>query len=256
MAHYVDSSTQTIIAGLSKHPAPVPAVLSFPPDASTPPDEMPSRDLSLPAKATPSTKMNVGSSSISPTLLLRRQIRPKLVARISLPPNEYDTHAPLSPPSTQACMSPLPAANTLHAGHTPLCPRSRSRSRSRSPLRSPLRMQDDPRDRSEPATPEQEDEIVLTGPLTLPLQPGDGTANHIELRVLDAELERIAHHQQVGSRQQTPETSSPTLVSEISGVDRSRRGSPRQSSENEAEVVDGIRLKKPKMNMGAPLGQL
>lgn len=197
---------------------------------------MPSKELELLTEATPCSKMDV-NANVSPTLLLRRKNRPSLVARISLPPSEF-AESPRSPPPTLAVMSPLPAANTLHAGHTPIFPRSLS----------PLQKRDDPSGQS---TPEQDES--LSGPLTLPPQPGDGTADRIELRVLDAELEKIAKEQDIASRQ-SPASSSPSLNAQISGLD-SRKGSSRRSSENEVEVVDGVILKKPKMNMGAPLGQ-
>ena len=95
------------------------------------------------------------------------------------------------------------------------------------------------------------------GPLTLPAQPGDGTEDRIELKVLDEELERIAKEQ--GGADTEPETSSPGQHVEHGGQ-RSREASIndglRRSSADSVEVVDGVILKKPKMNMGAPLGQV
>ena len=228
MASYVDHSTQTIIEGLTHNPAPVPAILSYHTDATTPPDEMPAKEFELPAEAVHAlSQINIDDPNVSPTLLLRRKNRPPLIARISLPPSEY-TETPRSPPPTQAPMSPLPAANTLYAGHTPLFPRSLS----------PLHAQDDP---SGPSTPDQEE--VLSGPLTLPALPGDGTEeDNIELRVLDARLEKLAR------RQSDPSDAEADLLS-------SQKPSVRRSSENVPDEPDGVILKKPKMNFGQPLGQ-
>ncbi|KAF2112570.1 hypothetical protein BDV96DRAFT_601970 [Lophiotrema nucula] len=239
-ADYVDKGTQTMIAGLSKHPAAVPPVLHLHTNTTTPPDDMPGKELQLPTDRTPGI-MRTGpqASNTSPTLLLRRKNRPPLIARISLPASEY-TENPRSPPPTEAMLSPLPAANRLHAGHTPIFPRSLS------PLRAP---QDD----SGPPTPEQEE--ALTGPLTLPAQPGDGTEDRIELKALDAELEKIAKEQE-----NIEPGSSPSQSAELGGQ-HSRKssavgGGRRRSSASDAvEVVDGVILKKPRMNMGAPLGQ-
>ena len=185
LSNYVDASVQTDIAGLAKHPSLRPAPLSLSPrrDATTPPDDMLAEKIRLPPQSMP----NMAPSHTSPTLLLRRKNRPAMVARISLPPIHYDDEAPNSPPPTETVMSPLPAANKLHAGHTPIIPQALS------PL--PL-----PGDKSTgPSTPEPLDELdeALTGPLTLPAQPTDGAADRIELKALDAELEKIAKSQKL-----------------------------------------------------------
>jgi hypothetical protein len=237
MAPYVDAGTQTIIAGLANNPSPVPTILTHHSDATTPPDEMPLKaELQLPANP---FDMEV-SHKASPALLLRRKNRPAMVARISMPPSEFVDEGPLSPPPTRGLMSPLPAANTLHAGHTPIFPRSRS----------PLRTLDSP-DESGQSSPQQDD--GLSGPLTLPALPGDGSNDRIELAVLDAELEKIAHARERESRRQS-EVNNPDPIGQVSSVEKSTT-STRRSSENEIEVVDGVILKKAKWNMGAPLGQ-
>jgi hypothetical protein len=238
MAHYVNAGTQTIIAGLANNPSALPTILTHHSDATTPPDDMPSKaDLQLPANPFDMEP----SRNVSPTLLRRRKNRPLLITRISLPTNDYKHEAPLSPPPTQALMSPLPAANTMHAGHTPIFPRSRSS----------LQRRDSP-DSSGQSTPRHDE--GLSGPLSLPALPGDGSSDRIELAVLDAELERVAHERERESRSQS-ETSSPVLNGDISGAKMLTTASTRRSSENEVEVVDGVILKKPKWNMGAPLGQ-
>jgi hypothetical protein len=238
MAHYVNAGTQTLIAGLAKNPSPLPTILTHHGDATTPPDEMPSKaEFQLPANP-----FDVQPSrNVSSTLLLRRQNIPQLVTSISPPANDYMHEAPLSPPPTQALMSPLPAANTMHAGHTPIFPRSRSS----------LQIRDLP-DSSGQSTPQHDEE--LSGPLSLPALPGDGSNDRIELAVLDAELERVAHERKRESGSQS-EARSPDPSGEISGTEVPTTASTRRSSENEVEVVDGVILKKPKWNMGAPLGQ-
>ncbi|KAF2477385.1 uncharacterized protein BDR25DRAFT_390040 [Lindgomyces ingoldianus] len=242
MAYYVDRSSQTTIAGLTKHPLAFPPVLSYT-DATTPPDDMPSKQLQLATHGTPAiTKTAIADQNTSPSRLLRRKRRPPLVARISRQALEVDAEGPRSPPPTETVLSPLPAANTLHAGHTPIFPRSLS----------PLHDQED---NSGPSTPEQEG--VLTGPLTLPAQPGHGLDDRIELRVLDAELEKIAKEQGISPLRNGPRSTHSQHAE--NGGQSSLKGSGenrRRPSADDAEVVDGVILKKPRMNLGAPLGQV
>lgn len=239
MAEYVDDATQTIIAGLTKHPSLNPPAL-YHDGTPTPPEDMPSKELHFPSESTPEiSKINTDDRNTSPTLLLRRKNRPQLQARISLPPLDVDTETPRSPPPTEAVMSPLPAANKLHAGHTPIFPRS--------PL--PLGAKDP----SGQSTPEQE--LVLEGPLTLPAQPGDGAEDRIELKVLDAELEKIAQERVL---KDAPEPTSTLGQDAEDGGSLSRKGSAESGRSHysaDEQVVDGVILKKPRMNMGAPLGQ-
>ncbi|ORX96433.1 hypothetical protein BCR34DRAFT_593865 [Clohesyomyces aquaticus] len=255
MAYYVDGSTQTIIAGLTKHPSAFPAVLS-PTNQTTPPDDMPTKQLHLPTYDIPAITQThsqpqptMMDQNTSPSLLLRRSKHPPMMTRISLPEcdmNMLDVEGPRSPPGTEAVLSPLPAANKLHAGHTPIFPRSLS----------PLRHTDN--EHSGAATPDHES--VLTGPLTLPAELGPGSDDRIELKVLDAELEKIAREQDVkGLGGHVELKSSPPSQSAENGGQPSRKGSNenrRRSSADEAMEVDGVILKKPRMNLGAPLGQV
>jgi hypothetical protein len=237
MPEYVDKAVQTTIAGLARHPAPKPAVLFD--NTTTPPEEMPSKSRQHSTDAMPSiTQTQADAPDLSPTILLGRKKRPNLVTRISLP--EADFPGARSPPPTEAVMSPLPAANRLHAGHTPIFPRALS----------PLRRLD----KSGESTASEQEEY-LTGPLMLPPQPGDGAGDRIELKALDAELEKIAKER---SLHRDEPGSSPSQPAEHRGH-TSRRASEdvagqRRSSTEEVEV-DGVILKKPKMNFGAPLGQ-
>ncbi|KAF2675743.1 hypothetical protein K458DRAFT_397657 [Lentithecium fluviatile CBS 122367] len=264
MGHYVDAGVQTIIEGLTRDPAVRPSALVPPTDTTTPPDDMAIDKHMLPADGIPITSKKNVVAYTSPSLLLRRKKRPPMVARISMPASEFDTENPNSPPPTEAVLSPLPAANKLHAGHTPIIPRALS----------PL-----PRDESDPPTPVHDD--ALRGPLFLPPQPGDGAEDTIPLTVLDAELEKLRLNQEreeehESALPQPPDAPAPAVDFQSQSqsdavaddppspalnnalVQRSSRKNPsesRRASADEVEVVDGVILKKPKMNMGAPLGQ-
>jgi len=285
MPHYVDASVQTLIEGLTHDSMAHPSALLPPTNTTTPPDDMAIDKLHL--DTAPSiSKLNMDNLT-SPTLLLRRKKRPPMVTRISMPESvfgnvKFDVENPASPPPTEMVLSPLSAANRLHAGHTPIIPRARS----------PL-----PRDESDPPTPVEDE--ALSGPLFLPPQPGDGAEDTISLHVLDAELERVRLEQEEqedesaspppvptnhhpahglvssqprpaaesaylppidnvatqGSRNNSGDTgpSSDNSVDTLRSSDYS--GTTRRSSADEAEVVDGVILKKPKMNLGAPLGK-
>jgi hypothetical protein len=302
MGHYVDASVQTLIEGLTRDPAAHPSALrpankqEPPTDTPTPPDDMAIDKLHF------STGPAISKADMikvtSPTLLLRRKTRPPMVARISMPENKFqnisfDIENPASPPPTEAILSPLPAVNRLHAGHTPIIPRARS----------PL-----PQEESDPPSPVADH--PLSGPLFLPPQPGDGAEDAIPLTVLDAELEKLRLEQEREEQEESdpaqPEpmpTQAPTgnsgishLQPAIDSIDATQHNHPshavynesevhthssssstntrrtsdnsgetgrssgnsggtRRSSRDEVEVVDGVRLKKPKMNLGAPLGQ-
>jgi hypothetical protein len=294
MPHYVDASIQTLIEGLTRDPAVHPSALLPPADTTTPPDDMAIDKLQLDTVSAVSKP--IMNNLTSPTLLLRRKKRPPMVARISMPESafgniKFDVENPASPPPTETVLSPLPAANRLHAGHTPIIPCARS----------PL-----PRDESDPPTPVEDE--ALRGPLFLPPQPGDGAEDTIPLTVLDAELEKLRLEQEKETNgESVPQPSvpvhDPTPVSELSqsqpavepinpppkddptqhsrntsadirrssdtsaavrpssvDFEKTRRSSEnsaetRRSSADEVEVVDGVILKKPKMNLGAPLGQ-
>lgn len=114
-------------------------------------------------------------------------------------------------------------------------------------------MNEDERSASNPSTPDHDQ--ALEGPLQLPAQPGDGNEDHIELKVLDAELEKLAKEQSISDQE---DDHIPSQSVEYGGQN-SREGSSealrRSSTDEIVEVVDGVILKKQKMNMGAPLGQ-
>jgi len=235
MSNYVSRATQTEIQGLVRDPAALPASLVPPPDTPTPPDDMAIDKLQLPRGQAPaSSKPSIDTRSMQPSLLLKRKNRPSLIARISLPPSDFGNENPLSPPPTETAMSPLPAANKLHAGHTPIIPCAMS----------PL-----PPDESARTTPDPDE--GLSGPLTLPPQPGDGVGDTIPLSVLDQELEKLRIAQENSSERSNS-------VVERDHTDKlplSRKSSKDGWRPSTDEAVDGVILKKPKMNMGAPLGQ-
>ncbi|PVH98395.1 hypothetical protein DM02DRAFT_630267 [Periconia macrospinosa] len=239
--NYVNQATQTIIQGLAHDPAPRPPSLLpsyVPANTATPPEEADTMAMDkMQLSNEPSLSVNQSNSLAipkfypNPAKILRKQSRPRLETRISMPEvTQYDLETPLSPPPTEIAMSPLPAANRLHAGHTPIIPRARS----------PLP------DVSSPVTPDQDpdDDQGLTGPLTLPPRPGDGTEETIPLHVLDAQLERLRVEQETNSAGH--------VLASPASVDTT---SPRSPTAHDIEAVDGVLLKKPRINFGAPLGQ-
>ncbi|KAF2448691.1 hypothetical protein P171DRAFT_428727 [Karstenula rhodostoma CBS 690.94] len=261
MAHYVSRGCQTDIQGLCHDPAPRPQPLvSLQPannsttannitGTPTPPDDMALDKTRLPAHDAPVTSSpapsshapqteqhNYTTSTMQPSMLLKRKTRPALVARISLPGTDILDEDPRSPPPTEALMSPLPAANRLHAGHTPIIPRALSPLPPSSGTSSPGG--DDP----------------LSGPLTLPPQPGDGAEDTIPLHVLDAELEklRLAQERSASERSDSVE---PDDAHEDDAAPPAARTAKENRRTPTEDVVDGVILKKPRMNMGAPLGQ-
>lgn len=241
-SNYVDHSTQTNIQGLARDSRPAPRGLSPPPSAPIPqhqPTEV--EDNGVKDNGNGQGK----ATDMSPAQDPPRKKRPPFNARISLPTPDIDAEGPRSPPPTYAAMSPLPAANRLHAGHTPIIPRSRS------PLQEPDRPEPEPKqDESGHATPDRDP--PLSGALTLPSHPGDGADDKITVKTLDAELEKIA-------KEQRKEQTSSTEPDTENGGDTKREEqneTAQRSSADDVEDIDGVLLKKnTKMNMGAPLGQ-
>lgn len=245
MGNYVERGCQTEIKGLCKDPASFPQQLKSPHapnDTPTPPDDMVFDNSPFTTKDTSSNHHHQQTNTnLQPSMFLKRKNRPTMVARISLPASGFDED-PRSPPPTEALMSPLPAANRLHAGHTPIIPRAMS----------PLPPSEGP------ASPADDD--GLSGPLTLPPQPGDGTEDTIPLHVLDQELEKLRlaqestrEHDFELARSDSATEADPEHEDDATSLTRSSsKDSQKHSSD---EVVDGVLLKKPRMNMGAPLGQ-
>ncbi|KAJ4356404.1 uncharacterized protein N0V89_004437 [Didymosphaeria variabile] len=243
MVHYVSRSSQTDIQGLCKDPAPRPQALISPQAATgtpTPPDDM-ALDKSqfpvpdAPQKSYPPTG-DYNTTNMQPSMLLKRKARPVLKARISIPGPAIFDENPRSPPPTEAVMSPLPAANKLHAGHTPILPRALS----------PLPPSEGP------SSPGEE---YLSGPLTLPPQPGDGADDTISLHVLDQELEKLRIAQERSSSRSDSAEPEGEVRHEDDAMPLSRRTSKESRKTPPDEVIDGVLLKKQRMNMGAPLGQ-
>lgn len=308
--------TQTEWAGLVKTDVVRPDMFllsshSPPPDTPTPPHD----DMMLTEKpqfihAVPQIRrqapvqpepFEVESSSQLPrppqtsSLLARRaaNLNPHIaLPSSSRPVNELNDEVPLSPPTTRALLSPLPEANTRHAGHTPLIDRALSPAEEGAephlPIAEELEVQPPEDDRV--ATPDLDE--ALTGALTLPSNPVDGAEDHIELSALDKALGKIAKQQAVLRGESddedepapTAEASSatidPTPQAESStaagtrragsarepisdflemtdeGLKLSRVGSADSNCSGPVEAIDGIKLKQRSLNFGAPMGQL
>lgn len=284
MANYVDASSQTDWAGLMQKAIVRPEALVSPyPDTSTPPEETlvtgktqcigditsisPSERRGQPQ--TPPQQFSreqVPTMSTSP-LLSRRQNRPSFVAHIDMPSPDLDAlddEVLVSPPPSGLILSPVPDANKRFAGHTPLIPRSPSPEQSRKQAPTHLNpilpeklesmpvheliVEHDPSDtmlhleESSLATPQED--IGLTGPLTLAPNPGDGSQDTILLSALDKELSKIAQQQQ-------------RLDGAAEDDQPLSRKTSTDSHVSEIEPVDGVTLKKnAPLNFGAPLGQV
>jgi hypothetical protein len=278
---------------------------SPPPDTPTPPHD----DMMLTEKpqflhAVPEIRRHppVQPESIArppqtSSLLQRRaaNLNPHIaLPSVSRPLDELNDEVPLSPPTTRALLSPLPEANTRHAGHTPLIDRALSPAEEAAhpqlPIAEELEVQPPADDRV--ATPDLDE--ALTGALTLPSNPVDGAEDHIELSALDKVLGKIAKQQAVlrgefddedepnpkaesslAVKDPSPQAeSSPAAASKArrkssaddfisdslemtdEGLKLSRKGSADTTRSAATEEIDGIRLKTPSSNFGAPMGQL
>jgi hypothetical protein len=226
----------------------------------------------------PPVNEQMPTMSTSP-LLSRRQNRPLFVAHVDMPSPEFqaldtqapdvlDDEVPVSPPPSALVLSPLPEANKRFAGHTPLLARSPSPEQTRKQLSTHLApivpeklvsmpiheliVEQDPSEdadtepqydeESQSATPQED--IGLTGPLTLAPNPGDGSQDTILLSALDNELSKIAQQQQ-------------RIDGAVEDGQPLSRHESTDSRVSEVEPVDGVTLKKSvPMNFGAPLGQV
>jgi hypothetical protein len=277
MADYVDASTQTRWAGLMQRESVRPeTLLSAPPDPTTPPEDMMLTEKSqfmyggvVPSIAPPQDYSASSTPATSSSLLERRKNRAGLDAYIEMPAASHPLNAdesPYSPPATRAMLSPIPEANKRHAGHTPLIPRSLSPEHDAmdafaqqvNELAGSLFKQSGPADQH---AVDNGDE-GLKGALTLPTNPTDGSQdeNHIGLDTLDEVLGQIAK-QQTSMRdeadpdaKQGPRMDSVQVGEEI--LPLSRKGSADSRRSVAADEVDGVLLKQPPTNFGAPLGQL
>lgn len=198
-------------------------------------------------------------------LLQKRPNRPALPTRISLPNSELDDEVLPSPPPTHAILSPLPEANKLHAGHTPLIPRALS----------PVHDEDAAIPPAQPAVDADKEIHIpiedqpLIGPLMLPTNPDEGASDHIALDVLDDVLEKVAKDQDRFSRLKdapepaappepvdVPEAIPPVVENTNVGPPLSRNTSGESRKSTNTEVVDGVKLKTPPLNFGVPIGQV
>ncbi|RMZ67881.1 MFS general substrate transporter [Pyrenophora seminiperda CCB06] len=266
---YCDAETQTVWAGLTKMDV-RPDILFTIPDTTTPPAEMiaAQKPLSIDNIVTAAQlgTLDPNSSSFK-TLLERRQNRPPIPTRISLPNSELDDEVFPSPPPSHALLSPVPAANKRYAGHTPLVPRSPSPPQDEMPEPMEQQAVEDP-------LPVPLEDQPLIGPLMLPTNPVDGASDHIALDVLDDVLEKIAQDQERFSKLKDAPEPAPEPAPVAKHVEddlplnrkasadlrRLSSNSPKPSADSRksstAEVVDGVKLKTPPLNFGAPIGQV
>ncbi|EMC99060.1 hypothetical protein BAUCODRAFT_64864 [Baudoinia panamericana UAMH 10762] len=185
---------------------------------------------------------------------------------------------PISPPSTSKVLSPPPASNLVLAGHTPLkAPRPPT-----PPPQSMLMdgMEDTPTRHNTHINTylvqsnDEEEDVPLTGPLSMPELPNKPEDGNFTLEVLSKRLEQVA---------QSPEDCRPTIFAQPSPgmvsptVELTTQESLKESSSQPGSLtasaavsptgapappppsheVNGVRLKKkPSVNFGAPFGQL
>jgi hypothetical protein len=270
MAPYSDAGTQTKWAGLMQQETVRPDTLLSPPrDTTTPPDEMitgkPQFMHGIPSIDEPYHTPPPNRAPPPLSLLERRLNRAGLNPHISLPDSslpasELNDEVPMSPPTTRALLSPLPEANKRHAGHTPLIPRALSPEPEAHPEPAAEKAPAQPVVPEKAATPDLDE--ALTGALTLPANPIDGTADHIQLDALDHVLSKIAKQQATLRGEfdddDEPKTDAKTEVvdSTANGLPLSRKGSAESHKSGATEEYDGVILKSPPSNFGAPLGSL
>jgi hypothetical protein len=258
-ANYVDKGSQTIWAGLTQQSVRPEILFSPPKDTSTPPAEMITEKSQFPNNIPSITESHYdGQNKSMLTLLERRKNHPGLVSKIPLPASEFDNDVPLSPPPTHALLSPLPEANRRDAGHTPLVPRALSPDGSEAHEEQAVKAQfgkEQPRKEDRSATPDADQ--GLKGPLTLPSNPLDGAQDNFGIQELDQVLSKIAKQQAIlrGDFDDEPKPTSTAVVDpdmdEETILQRRRERSARGS-----RTVDGVALKSPPSNFGAPMGSL
>jgi hypothetical protein len=248
MAPYSDAGTQTKWAGLMQQETVRPDTLLSPPlDTTTPPDEMitgkPQFVYGVPTIGEPQHHSPTSTTRGPPplSLLERRLNRAGLDPHISLPDaslpaSELNDEVPMSPPTTRAliprALSPEPEAAVIP-----------------EPEPAPEKA----------ATPDLDE--ALTGALTLPANPVDGTAEHIELNALDQVLSKIAKQQatlrgEFDDDDEPPKAEHVESTADDDGLRLSRKGSAESHKSGATEEYDGVILKSPPSNFGAPLGSL
>ncbi|CBX97387.1 hypothetical protein IAQ61_007193 [Plenodomus lingam] len=291
---YADASTQTIWAGLTKGDLVRPEFLLTLPDTTTPPDDM----LTQKSQSVVAVPRSLRLQPRLPSLWERRGNHPVLARGIPMPrpsiASRLGEELTASPPPTHAVLSPLPAANKLYAGHTPLIPGSPSPEDEDEDVKPPVASElvveanDDADINDQSTTPQQDPSLAgaLSLP-TLPTNPLDGTEEFIVLNDLDRALEEVARDQERFARlkdapdhapssssasasppasasasasaaetspEQTESTSSSERVTD-DGLSLSRKGSADSRTSN-VSYVNGVPLKSPPLNFGVPMGQL
>jgi hypothetical protein len=94
----------------------------------------------------------------------------------------------------------------------------------------------------------------------LPTNPVDGASDHIALEVLDDVLDKVAKDQDRFSKlKDAPEPAAASEVTEDPDMNLplSRKASAdSRKSSTAVDLVDGVKLKTPPLNFGAPIGQV
>ncbi|KAH7065974.1 hypothetical protein BKA63DRAFT_168371 [Paraphoma chrysanthemicola] len=218
MTNYKDAASQTIWLGLTQRDD-VRLVISPPHDTNTPPDEMVTEKLQLDylnsslksAEENASPQASAQNSELQPSMIegsQPQQIQPSQmesegenhatrlidVAHGSLPSFALNDDDPASPPPTHAILSPPPEANRRFAGHTPLFPPTQD-TQDPEDYFGAAAFEQAVHDDGDARTPDADE--ALQGALTLPANPVDGTAEHIELDALDKVLSKIARQQAI-----------------------------------------------------------
>ncbi|KAH7067820.1 hypothetical protein FB567DRAFT_256365 [Paraphoma chrysanthemicola] len=218
MTNYKDSASQTIWQGLTQRDD-VRLVISTPHDTNTPPGETVTDKLQLdhlnsspePAEDNASPTTSAQTSERQPSVTEEsqpQQIQPSQmeseeenhatrlidIAHGSLPSFALNDDDPASPPPTHAILSPPPEANRRFAGHTPLFPPTQD-AQDPEDYFGAAAFEQAVHDDGDARTPDADE--ALQGALTLPANPIDGTAEHIELDALDKVLGKIARQQAI-----------------------------------------------------------
>jgi len=220
--------------------------------------------------------INLSNRPPVPAVTLARSSRSQRASSVSFDEQIIVDEVPISPPTSAMPMSPLPPANRVEAGHTPL------KAADRSPTPPPGKMtfdgiEDTPTRNNTHINlmlTRSNEDVSLKGPLCMPELPNRPDTSNFTLEALSKRLEQVAR---------SPEDSRPTIYNEPSPgmlspsepapLDTAVTGQPHSASQHSPavspgslapaaaeapqELYNGVKLKKkPSVNFGAPFGQL
>ncbi|KAK3676202.1 hypothetical protein LTR78_003952 [Recurvomyces mirabilis] len=213
-----------------------------------------------------------------PAVTLARSSRSQRQSSVSFDQEIRVDEVPISPPTSAMPMSPLSPANRAEAGHTPL--KAADRPSTPPPGKMTFDGIEDTPTRNNThinlmltRSNEDEDDVLLKGPLCMPELPNQPDASNFTLEALSKRLEQVAR---------SPEESRPTIYNEPSPgmlspkepapLDSAVSDHPHSASQHSPaispgslapaaeapqELYNGVKLKKkPSVNFGAPFGQL